>query len=100
MNKAADYNSDILTQLAASTPLAMVKKVNRQMALAVRIADAIKDNGWSQKEFADKMGKKPSEISRWLSGCHNFTIDTLWKIEDVLAIRLLLIEVPNEETMV
>ena len=99
MDKAADYNGDILTQLEQSTTLATVEKVNRQMALAVRIADAIKDKGWSQKDFSDKMGKKPSEISRWLSGCHNFTTDTIWKIEDALNIRLLLVEV-EQETLV
>ena len=96
MDKADAYTSDILTQLAQSTPVAMVAKINRQMALAVRIADAIKDKGWSQKDFSDKMGKKPSEISRWLSGCHNFTTDTIWKIEDVLNIHLLLVEVQDE----
>ena len=96
MDKADAYNSDILTQLAQSTPVATVAKINRQMALAVRIAEAIKDKGWSQKDFSDKMGKKPSEISRWLSGCHNFTTDTIWKIEDVLNIHLLLVEVQDE----
>jgi ribosome-binding protein aMBF1 (putative translation factor) len=92
MNKAESYGSNIIKQLAATTPVYVIEKIDRQMALAVRIADAIQRRGWSQKEFAQQMGKKPSEISRWLSGCHNFTTDTLWKIEDVLNIRLLLIE--------
>ncbi len=35
------------------------------------------------------MGKKSSEISRWLSGTHNFTTETLWEIERVLNIQLL-----------
>ncbi len=92
MNKAESHNSLILKQLADSTPTKMVEKINRQMALAVRIEDAIKAKNWSKKEFAQRIGKKPSEISRWLSGCHNFTTDTLWQIEDVLNIRLLLID--------
>ena len=92
MNKAESHNSLILKQLADSTPQGMVEKINRQMALAVRIEDAIKAKNWSKKEFAQRMGKKPSEISRWVSGCHNFTTATLWEIEDVLSIRLLLID--------
>jgi ribosome-binding protein aMBF1 (putative translation factor) len=92
MNKAESHNSLILKQLAENTPQSMVEKINRQMALAVRIEDAIKAKNWSKKEFAQRMGKKPSEISRWVSGCHNFTTDTLWHIEDVLHIRLLLID--------
>lgn len=27
--------------------------------------------------FADALGKRPNEITRWLSGEHNFTISTL-----------------------
>ena len=92
MNKAQSYNSPILTKLANNTPLKTVETINKQMALAVRIDDAIKAKGWSKKEFAQQMGKKPPEISRWLSGCHNFTTDTLWKIEDVLGIRLIVLQ--------
>lgn len=31
----------------------------------------------SKKQLADAIGKRPSEITRWLSGEHNFTISTL-----------------------
>jgi transcriptional regulator with XRE-family HTH domain len=54
------------------------------MLLAARIDDARKAKGWSQHEFAEQMGKNPSEISKWLSGTHNFTSDTLWDIEEKL----------------
>lgn len=92
MNKAQVYNSPIITKLATSTPLKTIDSVSKQMALAVRIDEAVKAKGWSKKEFAQKMGKKPPEISRWLSGCHNFTTDTLWKIEEVLDIRLIMVQ--------
>lgn len=35
------------------------------------------ERGLSKKQFADAIGKRPSEITRWLSGEHNFTISTL-----------------------
>ena len=35
-------------------------------------------NGLTQKELAEKLGKRPSEISEWLTGNHNFTDDTLF----------------------
>ena len=34
------------------------------------------EKGLSKKQFADAIGKRPSEITRWLSGEHNFTIST------------------------
>ncbi|MDE6813919.1 MAG: helix-turn-helix transcriptional regulator, partial [Duncaniella sp.] len=33
--------------------------------------------GLSKKQFAEDIGKRPSEVTRWLSGEHNFTISTL-----------------------
>lgn len=42
-----------------------------------RLDFLMKDKGVSKKQLADAIGKRPSEISRWLSGEHNFTISTL-----------------------
>lgn len=64
-------------------------KVKSRMKLAAKIADALKEQNISQKEFAEKLGKKPSEISKWLSGTHNFTHDTLVDIQSILGIELL-----------
>ena len=36
--------------------------------------------GLSKKQFAESLGRRPSEISKWLSGEHNFTIATLSKL--------------------
>ncbi|MBO5853902.1 MAG: helix-turn-helix transcriptional regulator, partial [Bacteroidales bacterium] len=30
-----------------------------------------------KKEFAEAIGKRPSEVTKWLSGQHNFTLRTL-----------------------
>lgn len=37
----------------------------------------MQERGLSKKQLADAIGKRPSEITRWLSGEHNFTISTL-----------------------
>ena len=61
----------------------------KQMAIAVRIADALETKGWSKSEFATRMNQQPSVITRWLSGTQNFTIDTLSDIEEMLGVQLL-----------
>ena len=33
-------------------------------------------------EFAQALGKRPSEVTKWLSGQHNFTIRTLSLLSD------------------
>lgn len=42
-----------------------------------RLDALMNERGLSKKQFADAIGKRPSEITRWLSGEHNFTISTL-----------------------
>lgn len=42
-----------------------------------RLDFLMQEKGLSKKQFADAIGKRPSEITRWLSGEHNFTISTL-----------------------
>ena len=42
-----------------------------------RLDFLMKEKGLSKKQLADAIGKRPSEITRWLSGEHDFTISTL-----------------------
>lgn len=57
--------------------------------VALVLKKALKEKDISQNEFARLVHKKPSVISRWTSGKHNFTIETLIEIENVLHVKLL-----------
>lgn len=75
--------------LAQITPEEQAR-TDRKMRIASIIADALTTKGMAKKQFAQKVGRKPSEISnrtvaRWLSGMHN----TLTDIEQVLNIKLI-----------
>lgn len=52
-------------------------KVARRMRIAVQIDDALKAKGLSKKDLAVLMNRRPSEITKWLSGNQNFTSDIL-----------------------
>ena len=65
-----------------------VELVLKKMSLAKKIYESMLKCGMNQKDFAERQ-KKPSEISKWLSGTHNFTIETIYEIEKVLNINLL-----------
>jgi len=54
------------------------------MDIADQIAQYLKEKRMTQKELAIKLGKNESEISKWLNGSHNFTLDTIAKIESAL----------------
>ena len=78
-----------LANLIANINPMSLQKTRNKMLLAAKIADAMRNRGLSQKQMATEMGKTESEISEWLSGERNFTVDTLTEIEGFLEIRLL-----------
>lgn len=59
-------------------------EVRLNMDIANRIYDILQSKKMTQREFAALMGKRESEISRWLTGSHGFTTTTLAKIATVL----------------
>lgn len=58
--------------------------VNQSFDIVDRIHEILAKQGKEQKDLAKALGKKESEISKWMSGTHNFTIKTIAKIEAVL----------------
>lgn len=65
------------------------KRVDLSFMIVDRIHAILKEKGLRQKDLAAMLGKKESEISKWMRGTHNFTIDTLSSIEDVLGAPIL-----------
>ena len=65
---------------------------NLSFEIADRIDALLKKKGITPKEFATLMGKRESEISKWLTGRHNFTTKTLASIS--LALGEPVINVP------
>ena len=71
-----------------SEDTARYELVARRMRIAAQIADAMDAAGIGKKQLAEKMGKCPSEITKWLSGTQNFTSDVLAEISQVLGIEI------------
>jgi transcriptional regulator with XRE-family HTH domain len=61
--------------------------------IVVKVNGLLEEKGMTQKELAEKMDKKPSEINKWLKGEHNFTLRSIAKLEAELGETIL--EVPN-----
>lgn len=62
--------------------------------LTLKINETLSENKISQKSLAERMQKKPSEISKWLNGGHNLTLKTICKLQAELGVTLL--EVPKD----
>lgn len=70
------------------------RQVSLSMAVSDRIAEILKLKGMTQKEFAKEMKRSEAEVSRWLSGTHNFTLSTIANISSCLGAELL--QVPTK----
>lgn len=46
-------------------------------AISNRLDALMKEKGLNRKQLAEALGKCPNEVTRWLSGEHNFTLATL-----------------------
>ena len=92
MNKTKSYNSPLLDQMFDEISEKDLKKTERRMKLAVKIADAMRANGYSKTQLAKVMNQHASVITKWLSGTHNFTIDTLFELEGALNLKLISVD--------
>jgi transcriptional regulator with XRE-family HTH domain len=63
--------------------------VSMSFLIVDRIHDILDEKGLKQKDLATRLGKSEAEISKWMRGTHNFTIDTLVSIEAALGAPIL-----------
>ncbi len=74
----------IIEQALAKVKPDQKKYTRMNLDIAVRIQKILEEKGWTQQDLAQALGKQNSEISKWLTGTHNFTLRTLTRIEEVL----------------
>lgn len=79
-----------IKERAKKVPADIKLAVARSMATAKLISKILEKQGKTQKDLAVLMGKKESEVSKWLRGTHNFTYRTISKIEIALGEQLIL----------
>ena len=73
--------SKIAKKILSETPEEVKIFVRQYTDIVVRIHELMQLKGLTQKDLADRMDKKPSEINKWLKGNHNLTLKTIAKLE-------------------
>ena len=81
--------NDLFRQCLAAIPAEQKAEFELSYGIAERISEILKSKGLTQKEFAGQLNKRESEISKWLTGRHNFTMQTIAKIETALECKLI-----------
>jgi ribosome-binding protein aMBF1 (putative translation factor) len=64
------------------------KKMEKRMALAIRLRAAMEALNMSPKDLAQRLTKRPAEIKRLLNGTQEFHGDLLIKMEGILGTKL------------
>ncbi|MDE6235802.1 MAG: helix-turn-helix transcriptional regulator [Muribaculaceae bacterium] len=66
-----------LQEIFNEIPREKREETRLSFAISNRLDALMKEKGLNKKQFADALGKRPNEITRWLSGEHNFTLATI-----------------------
>jgi ribosome-binding protein aMBF1 (putative translation factor) len=64
-------------KIKTTVPADIKAEVNLSFDISKRIVELMDAKGITRKQLADALGKRPCEVTKWLSGQHNFTISTL-----------------------
>lgn len=79
----------IFRECLAAIPAEQKAVFDLQFDVSDRIAEILKEKGISQHELAKRLHKRDSEISKWLTGRHNFTIGTISMIESAVGDKII-----------
>ena len=71
-------------EIRKSAPKEIDLYLTRSFDIVDRIHEILSSKNLDQKDLALLLNKKESEISKWITGTHNFTLKTLIKIEEIL----------------
>lgn len=74
-------DSSLFDKILNETPKEEQVFVSKSLDVSTQILHVLEEKGMLQKDLAMKLGKTEAEISKWLSGFHNFTLKTISKIE-------------------
>lgn len=74
----------LFDECLAEIPDEIRQEITLSFAIADKIDQLLKERNMTQKDFAKMIGKTPAEVSRWLSGTHNFTLRTIALISSAL----------------
>lgn len=73
--------SKVAKRIKDETPDEVRIFVRQYTDIVVRINSILQAKGYTQKDLAERMHKKPSEINKWLKSTHNLTLKTIAKLE-------------------
>ena len=69
-----------LQEIFDEIPREKREETRLSFVISNRIDTLMRQRGLNRKQLAEALGKRPNEITRWLSGENNFTLATIAKL--------------------
>ena len=85
--------NELFRQCLSAIPEGQRAEFDLSYGIAERLDALLKQKGITQHELAVRLGKRDSEVSKWLTGRHNFTTSTIARIETAVGAKLIMIAV-------
>lgn len=63
--------------------------IERNLEITQKVCAILNKRSIKKKEFAKMLDKRPSEVTKWLSGLHNLTLKSITKMEVALGVNLM-----------
>lgn len=82
-------SKNIFEEALNNIPQNIQEEVSWNFDIIDQITAILKKKGMSQKDLALLLGKKESEISKWMRGTHNFTLSTIWLLQKALGEKII-----------
>lgn len=86
------YIDPLFQEMLNQVPKDKRRESELSYGIARRIHEVLLRKDWTQADLARETGKRETVVSRWMSGTHNFTIQTLAEIETALGEEILSIK--------
>lgn len=81
--------AELFEEAVANIPKEVQLEIDWSFAISDKIAKVLTKKEMTQKMFAKKVDVTEEEVSKWLSGTHNFTLRTIARISSVLGENLI-----------
>ena len=81
--------NELFRQCLSSIPKEQQAEFSLSFEIAEKLDAVLKQRKITQHELAKRLGKRDSEISKWLTGRHNFTTNTIAHIETAIGEKLI-----------
>ena len=87
--KALSRGAESKWRANAEARMASEAWVDRSTRIALNVLEILRQKGMSKQELAERMHVSAQYISKIVKGRENLTLETIWKLESALEVKML-----------